>query len=92
MLTTKISAPILARLAQIGALTFFRGLCFYWMLDIVARHSFPGKDMFKTLEKDKRPYFASNLGSLGPNSGQEIFFTQPVVRYCPKYYHMDYKN
>ena len=57
------------------------------MLDIVAgyhRMQFQGKRVIQTQENGEKPHFGLDLGSLDPNLGRQIFFTNltsPVIRY-----------
>ena len=51
------------------------------MLDIVAsyyRMQFQGKLKIQTQENGKKPYFGSDLGLLGPNSGRRCFFFSKI--------------
>ena len=49
------------------------------MLDIVTNNNcmqFQGKHRIQTQENGEKPHFGPDLGSLGPNSGHQIFFSK----------------
>ena len=67
-----ITGPIFSRLTQIWSTNFFS-----WvlpLLDVTTYHcmQFQGKRMIQTQENGKKPYFGTDLGPLGPNSGRQV--------------------
>ena len=69
------------------------------MLDIDASYhcmQFQGKHMIQTQENCKKPNFGPDLGSLGPNSGYQLFFSK--IRLCQSlditvsYHHVKYQK